>query len=176
MCTGSDQITNKSWILFGGKSNWKRYNFIPVAGRNENPPKQVELRLYLPATGTVYLRPVKILGVAKNWWSTQQSALVGGIGGSLIGCFGALIGILASAGKARRFVLATTVILIVTGILLVIAGVVAVALKQPYAVWHPLLLGGAILAFVLSINFYSIKRRYDDLEIRRMTSMDAAGG
>lgn len=104
-----------------------------------------------------------------------MGGLVGGIGGSLIGCLGALIGILASVGKGRRFVLTTISSLIVAGIFLVIAGVIAVAMKQPYAVWYPLLLGGAIMAFVFSVNLYPIKRRYDDLEIRRMTSMDATG-
>ena len=135
----------------------------------------MELRLSLDGSGIVYLRPIKLMGIKSDWWSPEQSGLIGGIGGALIGCLGALIGILASMGKARRFVLTSTVILIVAGILLVITGIVAVAMKQPYAVWYPLLLGGAILTFVLSINFYSIKRRYEDQEIRRMTSMDATG-
>jgi hypothetical protein len=115
------------------------------------------------------------MGRTQNWWSPQMGGLVGGIGGTIIGCLGGLIGILAGMGRARRFVLTTTVILIVAGILLVVAGIIAVAMKQPYAVWYPLLLGGAILTFALGVNLHSIKRRYDDLEIRRMTSMDATG-
>ena len=135
----------------------------------------MELSLLLPGPGTIYLRPVNLIGVTQSWWSPQMAGLIGGIGGSLIGCLGGFIGILAGMGKGRRFVLTTTVILIFVGFFLVIAGVAAVAMKQPYAVWYPLLLGGTILTFVLSINLYSIKRRYDDLEIRRMTSMDATG-
>lgn len=171
---GGDETTGGYSYPLAGTSNWQRlYSGTPYFARRT--PTQIELRLLLDGSGTVYLRPLKLIGVPQNWWSPQTAGLIGGIGGSLIGCFGGLIGILASMGKGRRFVLATTVILIVTGILLVIAGVVAVAMKQPYAVWYPLLLGGTILTFVLSINLYSIKRRYDDLEIRRMTSMDATG-
>ena len=53
--------------------------------------------------------------------------------------------------------------------------IVAAVLKQPYAVWYALLLPGVILVFVFSLNLHSIQRRYDELEIRRMTSMDATG-
>lgn len=171
--TGGDVITNASRYYIFGSSNWKQRNLAVYAG--QQPSVALELRIYLPAQGTVYLRPLKLMGRTQNWWSAQTAGLIGGIGGSLIGSFGALIGILASMGKGRRFVLTTTTILIVSGILLVIGGVTAVAMKQPYAVWYPLILGGAILTFVLSINLYSIRRRYDDLEIRRMTSMDATG-
>ena len=120
----------------------------------------------------MYLRPIRLWGVAGSWWSPKQAGLIGGIGGSVIGCFGALIGILVSKGKARNFVLAAMKISIALGILLTIAGLVAVALKQPYAVWYALLLPGAILTLVFSLNLPSIQRRYDELEIRRMTSVD----
>jgi hypothetical protein len=115
------------------------------------------------------------LGVVGSWWSPQQIGLIGGIGGSVIGCFGALLGLLASKGKARNFVLTTMKIFIVLGILLTIAGFVAVVCKQPYAVWYALLLPGVILTLVFSLNLPSIQRRYDELEIRRMTSVDTMG-
>jgi hypothetical protein len=58
---------------------------------------------------------------------------------------------------------------------LTITGLVAVVFQQPYAVWYALLLPGVILVFVFSLNLHSIERRYNELEIRRMTSMDATG-
>jgi hypothetical protein len=134
------------------------------------------MRLYLPGHGTVYLRPIKLLGVVSSWWSQEQSGLIGGVGGSVIGCFGALLGLLASKGKARNFVLTSIKIFIGLGILLTIAGFVAVVLKQPYAVWYALLLPGVILTLVFSLNLPSIQRRYDELEIRRMTLIDTMGG
>jgi hypothetical protein len=138
-------------------------------------PTQLEVHLVMQGRGTVYLRPIRLYGVAGSWWSPQQSGLIGGIGGSVIGCFGALLGLLASKGKARNFVLATMKIFIALGILLTIAGFVAVVCKQPYAVWYALLLPGVILTLVFSLNLPSIQRRYDELEIRRMTSIDATG-
>jgi cytochrome c biogenesis protein CcdA len=78
-------------------------------------------------------------------------------------------------GKARKFVLGMTKIFIGLGILLTIAGFVAVGFQQPYAVWYALLLPGVILSLVFGVNLYPIKKRYDDLEIRRMTSVDTMG-
>lgn len=110
-----------------------------------------------------------------GWWSAKQGGTIGGIGGGVIGCFGGLLGGLAGMGKARKFVLAMTKIFIVLGIFLTIAGLLAVVLRQPYAVWYTLLLPGVILTSVFWAGLLPIKRRYDDLEIRRMTSMDAMG-
>ena len=90
-------------------------------------------------------------------------------------CLGGLIGLLAGKGKARNFVLATIKFFIALGILSLIAGVIAIVSGQPYAVWYPLLLPGFILTLVFSLNLPSIQRRYDELEIRRMTSIDATG-
>jgi hypothetical protein len=172
---GGDTITNYSRIMFAGTSNWKRCNLRHFWFPSESLPTQVGLYCYLSGPGTVYLRPMKLLAVRGNWWSPQLSGWVGGIGGSVIGCFGGLIGCLAGMGKARRFVLATTKFFIALGILMTIAGIVAAVLKQPYSVWYTLLLPGGILTFVFSVNLYPINRRYDDLEIRRMASMDATG-
>jgi hypothetical protein len=172
---GGDERTNMNYYEFQGTSNWKKYEFTIDRTAGEGLPTQLELKLSLASSGTVYLRPIKLLGVVGSWWSPQQIGLIGGIGGSVIGCFGALLGLLASKGKARNFVLTTMKIFIVLGILLTIAGFVAVVCKQPYAVWYALLLPGVILTLVFSLNLPSIQRRYDELEIRRMTSVDTMG-
>ncbi|MEJ0088784.1 MAG: hypothetical protein WDM80_03385 [Limisphaerales bacterium] len=176
--SGGDEridVADFNFFNFAGKSNWQLYRF--EVGRNESGelPSKLELKLSLAGHGTVYIRPIKLLGVTSSWWSPQQADLMGGVGGSIIGCFGALLGILASKGKARHFVLTTTKIFIGLGILLTIAGLVAVVSKQPYAVWYALLLPGVILTLVFSLNLHSIQRRYDELEIRRMTSVDTMG-
>jgi hypothetical protein len=179
---GGDEITNAHFFAMGGTSNWKPYTVFPSTTRaminwtlQRTLPTLLELKLYV-GKGTIYLRPIKLLDVTGSWWSPQQVGLIGGIGGSVIGCFGALLGLLASKGKARNFVLTTMKIFIGLGILLTIAGFVAVVLKQPYAVWYALLLPGVILTLVFSLNLPSIQRRYDELEIRRMTSIDTMGG
>ena len=177
---GGDNITNYQGDYFDSTKNWDKYYFglRRAPYDNQTRPDELKLEIFLPSNGTVYLRPIKLLGMTNNsnsWWSPQQSGLIGGIGGSIIGCFGGLIGWLVSKGKARKFVLAATTSSIVLGILLIIAGLVAAILKQPYSVWYALLLPGVILVLVFSLNLHSIQRRYDELEIRRMTSVDTMG-
>lgn len=177
-----------------GTCDWRDFSLPFDSTGASGPPTRLEINLILPGRGTVYITPVKLLKyssgflsgssssggssnptVAAGWWSPRLSAIFGGIGGSLFGCFGALIGCLAGIGKARRFVLAMTKVLTALGILLTIGGIVAVACRQPYAVWYPLTLLGVISAAVCGANLPAIKKRYEDLEIRRMTSMDATG-
>lgn len=175
LAPGGDEITNLLDYNLAGTSNWKPYGFSTGKAPGEGLPTKLELKLFLPGNGTIYLRPIKLQGTENNfngWWSPQQSGLIGGIGGSLIGCFGGLIGLLVSRGKARNFVLAAVKCFIALGSLLTIAGLVAVMFQQPYAVWYALLLPGVILILVFSLNLHSIQRRYDDLEIRRITSLD----
>jgi hypothetical protein len=173
---GGDESTNRSGFTIDG--NWKLYRF-PL-GRNVDGgfSTQVELKLSLPASGTVYIRPINFLGIAGSWWSVKQSGMVGGavgIFGGIVGCFGGLVGCLAGFGKARKFVLTTTKIFIALGMLLTIMGIVAIACGQPFFVWYIFLLPGVMLTLIFSLNFPLIQRRYDDLEIRRMASIDAMG-
>jgi hypothetical protein len=178
---GGDKSTNTMYYPMSGTSNWRRYDFpSEVWMRTDaNSPREVGISYFFQGRGTVYLRPIKLMKWvslnSSNWWTPQQSGLIGGIGGSIIGCFGGLLGWLVSKGKARKFVLTATASAIVLGFLLTIGGLVAAILKQPYAVWYALLLPGVILVLVFSLNLHSIQRRYDELEIRRMTSMDTTG-
>jgi hypothetical protein len=180
---GDERISNgREYGLYGGtlegNSNWRPCQLTVDRNAFEGLPIQLEVYLNLAGRGTVYFRPVKLLGVVGSWWSEQQSGMVGGVGGvfgGIIGCFGGLLGYLASMGKARKFVLTTTKIFIALGILLTITGIIAIAFRQPYFVWCVFLLPGVILTLVFSLNLPTIQRRYDDLEIRRMASIDAMG-
>jgi hypothetical protein len=180
---GDERISNgRGYGLYGGtlegNSNWRPCQLVVDRNAFEGLPIQLEVYLNLAGRGTVYFRPIKLLGVVGSWWSAEQSGMIGGIGGvfgGIIGCFGGLLGYLASMGKARKFVLTTTKIFIALGIVLTIIGIIAIAFRQPYFVWCVFLLPGVILTLVFSLNLPSIQRRYDDLEIRRMASIDAMG-
>lgn len=107
------------------------------------------------------------------WWNEQQAGLAGGIGGSLAGVLGGVIGTLAGVGKARRLVLCLMMAGITTGIVCLVAGLAAALTRQPYAVYYPLLLPGLILPVVLGALLPPIRRRYAEIELRKMESMDA---
>jgi hypothetical protein len=107
-----------------------------------------------------------------GWWGDRTAGLVGGTAGSIFGFLGGLIGTLASFGKARRFVLALTAGLAGLGVVSFIIGMVALALGQPYSVYYPLLLIGIIMTAVCGGNLPGLRRRYEQLELRKMAAMD----
>ncbi len=172
---------------FYGTSDWTDCILEgSLSGAYTKVPK-LEISLALPGHGTVYLRnlqlieydkgdlPVFAATASRAWWPERTAGLLGGIAGSVIGCCGGLIGCLTGIGKGRRFVMGMTRTFIALGIVLIIAGSIAVMLQQPYAVYYPMLLLGVILTVVCGTNLRGIRQRYDDLEIRRMTSMDTTG-
>jgi len=106
------------------------------------------------------------------WWTDQQAALIGGIGGSIIGgmggVFGTVAGICAPRGKWKGLVFAMTYTCIAVGWTLLFAGLAALALHQPYGVWYPLLLGGGLLAVVMTALAPLVHLRYREAENRRL--------
>ena len=106
------------------------------------------------------------------WWDARTAGWVGGIGGSVIGICGAVIGILSGLGRGRQFVLWFMRIVIVLGLLSLAAGIVALTRAQPYAVYYPLLLGGAITSGVIGFNYPGVRRRFQQIELRKMQAAD----
>jgi len=108
------------------------------------------------------------------WWSSSDTGWIGGIGGSVVGIIGGLIGCLVGFGKARRFVLLLMIGLIAFGVICLVVGIVALILSQPYAVYYPLILFGVIDPAVLGGNYRSVRRRYEEAELRKMKAMDVS--
>ena len=98
--------------------------------------------------------------------------MLGAIGGGLIGLWGALIGVISSRGKARRFVLGSANALLLIGIVSLVGGVAAIAAAQPYVIYYPLLLIGIILVAVIGSLRRTLSARYEQFELKRMQSMD----
>ncbi|MCP5090483.1 MAG: hypothetical protein GY949_06145 [Gammaproteobacteria bacterium] len=171
-----------------GNSDWRPF-VLPfnTSGGSQSDggvpvPEALTLTLNLPGSGTVSIRDVKLhqyasgedpMQSAGQWLSNRSAGLIGGIGGGLLGLWGALIGVLASRGKARVFVLGSANAMLFIGVAALIGGVVALVTAQPYAVYYPLLLIGVIVVFVIGKLRGTLSARYEEIELKRMQSMDA---
>ncbi|MBL8764460.1 MAG: hypothetical protein JNM07_09350 [Phycisphaerae bacterium] len=108
------------------------------------------------------------------WWDPQTGTLIGAIGGSAIGILGAILGtaagIFAPRGKAKGFVMGLLVLMLAIGGVASLAGIVAIIDAQPYAVWYPLILGGAITLVASLSCTPAVMARYREAEARRLQS------
>jgi hypothetical protein len=157
-----------------GTCGWRPFVLPFCNGEGASPPEKLVFNVSLPAGGTVYLGPLRLAqyrpgedpvalaAEGTGWWSDRAAGLFGGIGGGLVGCLGALIGILGGRGKARRFVLGALVALIAFGIAMVLLGLAALAFVQPYAVWYPPLLLGILCTAIPGGLYHQLRRRYGE--------------
>jgi len=164
-----------------GTSDWRAFElpFFPGDGPG---PTELEINLVLPADGRVWVGPLRLesledrggLGAdGSGWWSSRAAGVAGAIGGAAVGILSTLTAWLVSRGRARAFVLATAVALIVIGAASLAAGAVALLGHQPYEVVFPLLLSGAILVTVFWGLAVRARRAYAQAELRRMRAFDA---
>ncbi len=107
-----------------------------------------------------------------QWWINRQAGFIGAILGVLGGCLGAMIGILSGCGKARRLVLGLMKAMFVTGLARLVLAVVALVLSQPYAVYYSPLLSGILLTILPIAAIRSVRKRYEQIELRKMKAMD----
>jgi hypothetical protein len=164
-----------------GTSNWRSFTLPFNRAGTSNPPTRLELNLILLGSGDVYLSNLRLIEYTGNnfgpsrsssgaWWSDSTAGLIGGITGGTVGSLASLLAWLASKGKSRSFVLGASVTLIGLGIVSTLAGVGAIYLNQPYAVWFPLLLIGVILVSVLPARLKQFQKQYEEIELRRIAS------
>jgi len=152
-----------------GTSVWRSFT-LPFDATGAPPPTRLVFNVVLPGPGIVYLGPVTL--TEESHQADRTGALTGGLVGGLVGCAGALIGVLTSLGRARRFVMAASIVLSVLGTAAFAAGIAAVARSQPYVVYYPLLLIGFLAAVIPLGLLPAIRRRYEDIELRMMRSHD----
>lgn len=175
-----------------GSSGWRLF-ILPFYSNSGDQadgtallPEKLTLSLHLPGTGTVSIAGVGLYQYAdgedplgmiaqahSQWFSNRTAGFIGAIGGTLLGLWGALIGIVSARGKARGFVLGSATALQIIGITAMAGGVVAIATAQPYAVYYPLLFMGVIIVLVMGMLRRTLSARYEQLELKRMQSMDA---
>jgi len=170
-----------------GSSDWRPFllpfyaNTGDQADRTSLLPEKLTLGVYLPGSGTVSIRGVSLYQYASDedplqstgqWISNRNANLFGAIGGCFVGLWGAVIGVVSSRGRAKRFVLGSANALLLIGAASLAIGVAAIAAAQPYAVYYPLLLIGIILVAVIGKLRGTLSARYEELELKRMQSMD----
>jgi hypothetical protein len=54
------------------------------------------------------------------------------------------------------------------GLVALSAGLVALAQRQPYAVWYPLVLGGGLLTVLFPFILIPVRQRYRQADMRRL--------
>jgi len=106
------------------------------------------------------------------WFDTRTAILYGAIGGSACGVLGGIVGTLAGRfapqGKGRGWLLGLMYLGLVFGVANLVIGVIAVTQHQPYAIWYPFVLLGAILTLVFGLLLPMVKRVYAQVELRKM--------
>jgi Ca2+/Na+ antiporter len=114
------------------------------------------------------------------WWTTQTSIWIGALGGSGVGLLGAILGpamgILIPKGKGKAFILPSLLVMAIVGGCMELVGIAAVIQQQPYHVWYPLVLLGAICLCVMLPLYFVAKARYRALEVNRMEARDLLTG
>ncbi len=165
-----------------GSADWREVQ-LPFVSQEGTLPTRIEVNVVLPGKGKIYLAPFTLEKYegpmalepegANAWWSERMAGLLGGGAGGTLGICGAIIGVLAGLGRARRFVMALCFAFIGLGAVALAVGLVAVAQRQPYHVYYPLLLLGGLSVLILGFNLPSLRRRYEQAELRQMTAQDA---
>jgi hypothetical protein len=166
-----------------GSSDWRGF-VLPFFSRSDLPaPVALEVNLVLPGAGAVEIGPLRLVQYAAGenpvarapgaWWSDQQGGWIGGVAGTVLGVLGSVVGWLATRRRAPAFVLGASRLVVVLGAMALAAGLVAIANAQPYAVWYPLVLVGAISCGVMVPAYRRFARHYRDVELRRLQALDA---
>jgi hypothetical protein len=166
-------------MKLNGTSGWRTFT-LPFDATGAPPPTRLVFNLVLQGKGVVYFGPLQLVdtpgGVdsrdSGGWTLEQTAGLLGGVGGSLVGGIGALIGVLTALGRARRFVDLAAKLLVILGMSAFVGGLLALSRSQPYAVYYPLLLLGFICAVLPLGLLPMIRKRYEDIEFRRMRAHD----
>lgn len=161
-----------------GNSDWRSVVLPFEATGAEAPPERLIINVVLPGRGEVTLGALTLVELEPGEWPSgvNDSAtfgLWGGIAGGAFGIFGGLLGWLGGRGKAKRVVLTGFRMMMAAGVVSLVLGVIALARGLPYHTYYPLLLIGAIALLVPAATLPRLTKRYEELELRRMSALDA---
>jgi fatty acid desaturase len=101
-------------------------------------------------------------------FGTWFGILGGGVGGSLLGCLGALMGFLVPRGRGRPLVLGGLVLFLVIGLAMAGFGLAAWLGGQPYVIWFAPVLLGLLFASLCGVFIPMTRWLYAQAERRRL--------
>lgn len=107
------------------------------------------------------------LGHALAAWLGAGVGLSGGVMGILVGRF-------APKGQLKHLVLCLIAFFLTAGALSLGVGLYALLAGQPFHVWYPFVLIGAILTGVYAPNWSGVKSTYRKAELNKMALKDLA--
>jgi hypothetical protein len=165
-----------------GTSAWRDMALPFSAAGTTKRPSRLVFNVVQPGKGRVWIGSLRLvqyrqgedpLASSGEWWTERDGGLIGGIGGAVMGLAGALIGVLSARGRSRTVVLAVMALVTALSAIALAAGIFAVTHGQPYGVYYPLLLGGGLGFMLFGGLRPMVRRRYDEIELRRMSAADA---
>lgn len=98
------------------------------------------------------------------WWGV----LAGGVGGSMIGMLGALMGVLLPRGIGRVAFQLIFTVLAVAGLVCLGFGLYALAAGQPYGIWYGPVLTGALCTVLCGGAVFLVRAISIQIDKRRM--------
>lgn len=159
---------------------------LPFFNTSGKRPTRLVFNLVFNGTGMVWLgRPrfvqfgeplaaeiIKVTdvsaGSSTGWWSERTAGITGGGAGAVLGLCGSLVGLLTYLGRARRLALALLAVMLAMGAICLLTGIVSLIAAQPYHIFYPLLLIGAISALLPLALYNTVRARYEDVELSRV--------
>jgi hypothetical protein len=155
-----------------GTSDWRDFGLYFDATGAAAPPEKLIIGLVLPGAGEVSISNLTLVEL-DTAMRLENPGHWGGIAGGILGVVGAILGSLAGAGRARTFVLAGFKALMVAGVAGLTLGIVALFRNAPYQTYYPLLLVSTIALAVPAFSLPGVRKRYEEIELRRMRALDA---
>ena len=165
-----------------GSSDWRAFALYFDASSTSAPTSRLTINLVLPGEGEVSLSAMTLAELESDEWPSMGSRATGtasgwwgGLAGAALGICGGVLSWLGSRGRAKTLVLAGLKTMVALGVVALALGFLSLGRGLPYETYYPLLLIGAIAVIAPASALPSLRRRYEELELRRMQALDVSG-
>lgn len=160
-----------------GTSGWRPFA-LPFGATGAARPSRLVVNVVLEGRGTVYLSDLTLQdqsqAVGAEMGTIDRLVRAAGLAGTVVGFAGAMIGVLTSLGRARKLVVTLAVTVAVVGGAMCLLGIAVFASGGSPSASAPLLLVGILGSVLPLVLLPTIRRRYQDIELRTMRAHDVA--